>query len=552
MASYFSPFKPAKMKAPYLLFLLLTGILLPACKNKNTNVQPVNVASIAGLRKGDIVTCGPAKEQFGNVAFALSAIQKVKDSFNLALSLLHSFEYEEAEKAFAKVIDMDPNCAMAYWGVAMCNFHPLWSPPNKTEMEKGARASEVAASLKGKNKRENEYIDAIYDFFHNWQQLNHHTRAESYEKAMEKIYAGNPNDKEAAIFYALALDATADPRDKNYVHQKKAGEILNALYPGQPDHPGIVHYIIHTYDYPELAEKALPAARKYASIAPSSAHALHMPSHIFTRLGLWKEAIASNLASADAARCYAASLKMKEHPGSELHAMDYLVYAYLQNGQESEAKTQVDYLGTITGSLAENFSASYATAAIPARYALELRRWKEASELDTTTAMFNTPRYAWEKAIVHYARVLGAVHTGRLKAARADLQRLHSLQTVLMNAKDDYKANQVLVQVKAAKAWISYAEGKKKAALAFMSEAANMEDSTEKYPVTPGEVIPARELEGDLLLALGKNREALQAYETSLRRCPNRRNGLKGAALAAARSGDKEKAVAYNKQLNGR
>ncbi len=540
------------MKALYSLFLLLTGILLPGCKNKNSNTQPVNVASIAGLRKGDIVTCGPAKEQFGNVAFTLSATQKVKDSFNLALALLHSFEYEEAEKAFAKVIDMDPNCAMAYWGVAMSNFHPLWSPPNKTEMEKGARASEIAASLKGKNKRENEYIDAIHDFFHNGQQLDHRTRAESYEKAMEKIYADNSNDKEAAIFYALALDATADPRDKTYAHQKKAGEILNALYPGQPDHPGIVHYIIHTYDYPELAEKALPAARKYASIAPSSAHALHMPSHIFTRLGLWKEAIASNLASADAARCYAASLKTKEHPGSELHAMDYLVYAYLQNGQESEAKTQVDYLGTITGSLAENFSASYATAAIPARYALELRRWEEAAELDTTIATFNSPRYAWEKAIVHFARVLGAVHTGRLTAARADLQRLHALQSVLMNAKDDYKANQVLVQIKAAAAWISYAEGKKKAAVALMSEAADMEDGTEKPPVTPGEVIPARELEGDLLLALGKNSQALQAYETSLRRCPNRRNGLKGAALAAARSGDKEKVAAYNKQLNGR
>lgn len=540
------------MKAPYLFFLLLAGISLPACKNKNSTTQTSNIAAITDLRKGDIVTCGPAKEQFGNVAFALSATQKVKDSFNFALALLHSFEYEEAEKAFAKVIDMDPNCAMAYWGVAMSNFHPLWSPPNKTEMEKGAKSSEIAASLKGKNKRENEYIDAIYGFFHNWQQLDHRTRAENYEKALGKIYAGNPGDKEAAIFYALALDATADPRDKAYAHQKKAGEILNALYPGQPDHPGIVHYIIHTYDYPELAENALPAARKYASIAPSSAHALHMPSHIFTRLGLWKEAIQSNLASADAARCYAASLKMKEHPGSELHAMDYLVYAYLQNGQDKEAKTQVDYLGTISGSLTENFSSSYASAAIPARYALELRHWEEASDLDTAIAALNADKYAWEKAIVHFARVLGAVHTGKLTAARADLQRLRSLQTVLINAKDNYKANQVLIQVKTAEAWISYAEGKKKEAAALMSEAANIEDGTEKHPVTPGEVIPARELEGDLLLALGKSREALQAYETNLKRCPNRRNSLKGAALAAARSGNKEKAADYNKQLNGR
>ncbi len=540
------------MKAPYLLYLLLAGVLSPACKNRNGPTQSGAIASIADLRKGDIVVCGPAKEQFGSVAFALSAAQNIKDSFNLALALMHSFEYEEAEKAFAKVIDMDPGCAMAYWGVAMCNFHPLWSPPNKAEMEKGARASEIALSLKGKNKRENAYIEAMYDFFHNQADQDHRTRAKSYEKAMEKIYVGNPADKEAAIFYALALDATADPRDKTYAHQKKAGEILNALYPGQPDHPGIVHYIIHTYDYPELAEKALPAARKYASIAPSSAHALHMPSHIFTRLGLWEEAIRSNLASADAARCYAASLKMTAHPGSELHAMDYLVYAYLQNGQDSEAKTQLNYLGTITGSLAENFSASYAAAAIPARYALETRRWADAAVLDTNMAAFNANKYAWEKAIVHFARVLGAVHTGKLNAAREDLRRLQSLQTTLMNAKDDYKANQVLVQVKAAEAWISYAEGKKKAAAALMAEAADMEDGTEKHPVTPGEVIPARELEGDLLLALGKNREALQAYETCLRRCPNRRNSLKGAALAAAKTGNKEKEAAYNRQLNGR
>lgn len=540
------------MKSPAVFILLLSCISLPACKNKNAATRPIDIALIADLRKGDMVTCGPAKQRFGNVAFALSAAENVKDTFNLALSLLHSFEYEEAEKAFAKVIDMDPRCAMAYWGVAMSNFHPLWSPPNKEELEKGAKASEIAASLKGENKRENEYIDAIYGFFHNWQQLNHPTRAQQYEQAMEKIRADNPGDKEAAIFYALALDATADPTDKTYTHQKKAGEILNALYPGQPGHPGIVHYIIHTYDYPELAEKALPAARKYASIAPSSAHALHMPSHIFTRLGLWNESIQSNLASADAARCYAENLKMKDHPGAELHAMDYLVYAYLQNGQEEEAKAQVDYLQSIAGSLAENNSASYASAAIPSRYTLELRHWDAAAGLDTSKAAFTSDRHAWEKAIVHFARVLGAVHTGRLKAAKNDLRSLRSLQIALLNAKDDYKAGQVLVQVKAAEAWICYAEGKKKEALALMKEAANMEDSTEKHPVTPGEVIPARELEGDLLLALGKNREALQAYETNLGRCPNRRNSLKGAALAAERSGDKAKAAAYVQQLNGR
>ncbi|HRO45323.1 hypothetical protein [Agriterribacter sp.] len=540
------------MKSPAVFILLLSCISLLACKNKNAATRTTGIASIADLRKGDMVTCGPAKQQFGNVAFALSAAENVKDTFNLALSLLHSFEYEEAEKAFAKVIDMDPRCAMAYWGVAMSNFHPLWSPPNKEELEKGAKASEIAASLKGENKRENEYIDAIYGFFHNWQQLNHRTRAQQYEQAMEKIRAGNPGDKEAAIFYALALNATADPTDKTYTHQKKAGEILNALYPGQPGHPGIVHYIIHTYDYPELAEKALPAARKYASIAPSSAHALHMPSHIFTRLGLWNESIQSNLASADAARCYAENLKMKDHPGAELHAMDYLVYAYLQNGQEEEAKTQVDYLQSVAGSLAENNSASYASAAIPARYALELRYWEAAADLDTGNAAFSSDRHAWEKAIVHFARVMGGVHTGRLKAAKNDLRSLRSLQAALLNAKDDYKAKQVLVQIKAAEAWICYAEGKKKEALALMTEAANMEDSTEKHPVTPGEVIPARELEGDLLLLLGKNREALRAYETSMTRCPNRRNSLKGAVLAAERSGNKAKAAAYVKQLNGR
>ena len=518
------------------LLLLSISLLLVYCKGKNQeSANAIN--SIENLRRGDIVLCGPDQRQLGKTDFSFSCSEKARDTFNMGLALLHSFEYSEAEKAFVKVLENDPDCAMAYWGIAMANFHPLWAAPNKEELQKGTRASSIALNLKGSNKREQAYIEAIHAFFNGHEELKHAERAKLYEQAMEKIYLEYPDDKEAAILYTLALDATADPTDKTYTNQKKAGAILNKLYPGRPDHPGVVHYIIHNYDYPELAPLGLEAARKYASVAPSSAHALHMPSHIFTRMGLWDESIQSNLASAAAAKCYAEALGANAHNDQELHAMDYLVYAYLQTGQEQKAKEQIDYLRSMKSMFPEGQTSTYAIAAMPARYVLELRNWKEAASLDTTTTLFDMDKYPWSKAILHFTRVLGAVHTGNIVAAKKDLTSLEKQHARLVKSGDDYKANQVLIQVKMANAWIQFAEGDKENALAGMQAAAELEEKTGKHPATPGEVIPAREILGDMLLAAGKNEAAQEAYKANLKRTPNRKNSLSGASIAANRSG---------------
>ncbi|MEO8712483.1 MAG: hypothetical protein ABI405_10190, partial [Parafilimonas sp.] len=264
-------------KIPLQAFLLLTLII--SCKGKNTDPS-TDLISQLNLKRGDIISCGVSDQQFGTVDFDMSCDERSKKDFNLAIELLHSFEYDESEKAFAKVIDETPDCAMAYWGVAMCNFHALWTPPTEAELIKGSKAVEIAKSITKKSERESAYINAIGLFYKNYDKTDHHTRCINFENAMEKLHISYPDDKEAAIFYALALDAAADPSDKTYANQKKAGDILNALYAVEPNHPGIIHYIIHTYDYPGLAVLALPAARKYAAVAPSSAHALHMPSHI--------------------------------------------------------------------------------------------------------------------------------------------------------------------------------------------------------------------------------------------------------------------------------
>ena len=293
------------------IFFSSTFLLVISCNNNNTSAN--KAINEIGLKRGDLISCGPPDKAFGIVGFETSCSEKVKNKFDLAVALLLSFEYDEAEKVFAKIIDEDPNCAMAYWGVAMSNYHPLWEPPSPAELEKGAKAIAVAQSITQKSKKESDYIEAIALFYKDWNKADHHSRSIRFEKAMEKIYAKFPNDKEVAVFYALSLNAAADPADKSFANQKKAGTILTALYPGEPNHPGIVHYIIHSYDYPVLAAIALPAARKYASIAPASAHAQHMPSHIFTRLGLWDEAIKSNLTATSSAKCYAENAGIKGH-----------------------------------------------------------------------------------------------------------------------------------------------------------------------------------------------------------------------------------------------
>lgn len=532
------------------LHRVLCALILVSCSGKKNQDQLKSDLQALDLTRGDIALCGSENGQFGTVAFGLSCSEKVRANFNLATSLLHSFEYTEAEKVFAKVIDEDPECVMAYWGVAMSNFHPLWAQPNQIELQKGSKVIALGRSIiEDKSMRESDYLEAIAAIYDQWESLDYKTRVLKFEKASEQVLKKFPDDNEAAIFYALALRASADPTDKTFANQRKSGKILEAIFAKEPNHPGIAHYIIHTYDYPELAELALPAARKYASIAAASAHAQHMPSHIFTRLGLWDESIQSNLNSISAAQCYAQNMNIKGHWDEELHGLDYLIYAYLQKANDDKAKEQMEYFKTIHEVFPKNFKDAYSFAAIPARYALERKNWIEAAQLELGPVDFPWEKFLWEKANVNFGRLLGSVHTNKLDAARIELWELKSIHEKLIEAKENRQANFVLIQIKASEGWIKLAEGKKAEAISLMSNAADMEDATEKDPVTPGEVIPARELLGDMYLEMGQFAKALEAYEADLKRHSKRFNGLYGAGLAAEKLGDNNKARLYYDQL---
>ena len=531
-----------------LLYVFLLSLMMLSCKNKNSSPSKEVIAELK-LKRGDVISCGPPDAQFGTVDFKMTCNEKVKKDFNLAIELLHSFEYDESEKLFSKIIDETPECAMAYWGVAMCNFHPLWNPPTESELQKGAKSIAIAKSINTKSARESGYINAIGLFYKDWDKADHHTRCIYFEKAMEQLHIKYADDHEAAIFYALALDAAADPRDKTYANQKKAAAILNALYAVEPNHPGIIHYLIHTYDYPGLAVLGLPAARKYAEVAPSSAPALHMPSHIFTRLGLWDEDIHLNLKSIASAKCYAESADIPGHWDEELHALDYLVYAYLQKGENKLAEEQVKYLKTITAVYPADFKVAYAFASIPSRYFLENKKWKEAAVLQIPPANISWKEFPWQESIIHFTRLLGAAHTRNFGVAKSELTKLNQLRDTLIKQKDSYKSKEVEVQIKTGEAWIQFESANKNSALNIMKLAADMEDSTEKHPVTPGEVLPARELLGDMLLQAKQHAEALNAYESVLQKCPNRFNSLYGAGVTAEKLGDKRKTVFYFKQL---
>ena len=527
--------------------VLLTLLLTLSCSD-STKAPPGEAISSMNLKRGKVVVCGSPDKEFGTVSFTTSCSEKTKEDFDLAIALLHSFEYDEAEKMFAKVIDNDPRCAMAFWGVAMSNYHLLWMPPSAAELEKGSKAIAIAKEL-AESKKETEYIEAAGQLYNDWQQRDHKTRCLDYEQAMEKLYRKYPGEKEAAALYALALNASADPTDTSFTKQRKAGKILDDLYSSSGNHPGIVHYIIHTYDNPQLASIALPAARRYAAVAPSSAHALHMPSHIFIRLGLWDEAIQSNLASVSSAKCYAEQTGITGHWDEELHGLDYLVYAYLQKGDNNRAREQWNYLKKMKEVNPVNFKVAYAFAAIPSRYMLENRAWNEAARLSVPTANFEWRAYPWQKAMIHFTRVLGSVHMNQIDSARKELDILTALHDTLVQQKNSYSAGQVQIQIKTSTAWILCKEGKKQEALALMKEAADIEDRTQKHPVTPCEVLPARELLGEMLLELNEPVEALLAFEADLKKNPNRFNGLYGAGVAAEKCNNLEKATTYYQQL---
>lgn len=495
-----------------------------------------------------------AAEKLGQVNFQTSCSPKVRKPFNLAVAWLHSFEYEESERVFAEVAALDSKCGMAYWGIAMSNFHPLWVPPTSAELQKGSDAADKAKLLSASTQRERDYIDAIAVFFKDADSVDHRTRTFAYVDSMKKLSQANPTDSEAAILYALALVTKGTmSRDGSYASEKEAAQILNRLLVRQPQHPGIAHYLIHGYDYPSLAELALPAARSYAKIAPSSAHAQHMPSHIFTRLGLWQEAIRSNMDSHAAARAYAVKHHLKDAWDEQLHAMDYLVYAYLQGAEDKKAMGVLSELNRIQRVDPLTFKVAYATAAIPARYALERRQWKEAANLPLYPKgmpSFPWDRFRWAESHIHFARAIGAVRTGDVASAKKELEALVLAQNSLQVRPGDYNwSSDLEIKRQIIVAGIAYAEGRKKDALILMRAVADLDDSNEKHPVTPGTLMPAREQLAELLLESKQPGEALIEYEVALKHTPNRFNALLGAARAASQSSEPRKATEYYRKL---
>ena len=483
--------------------------------------------------------------RLGKVNFPVSCDPRVRLEFNSAVAMLHSFWYEKASDTFADVAAKDPTCGIAYWGVAMAHYHQIWSAPGPADLKAGVVSLENAKVAGAKTQRERDYITAIDTFYRDSDKLDHRTRVLAYESAMQRVYEAYPQDREATTFYALALLATSlntVPRDKTYAKEKKAGAILETIFAEQPEHPGAAHYIIHAYDYPPLADRALDAARHYAKIAPDSPHALHMPSHIFTQLGLWQESIESNLAAA-------ASAARNNAPGNELHAKDYLIYAYLQGAQDREAKKALEAPPPGRSDDPQYMNWLYATGTSSARYAVERHRWDEAAGLVVPPNTFPRERYSWTEANLHFARALGASLIGDTEAARKDLQQLTSIQEILTQEKNAYWADQVDIQREIAAAWITLAGGNRDEALQQMRSAADHEDRTDKHNVTPGVILPARELLGEMLLELKQPAQARVEFEATLRTAPDRFNALSGAARAAKLSGDNEKARMYYGRL---
>lgn len=535
-----------KLKIVLPLVYSLVFMCFLACKDQKQNPD---LTSIDFLR-GELLLCGSG--QFGELKFSLSCNYETRADFDLAVALLHSFQYADAEKAFVKVIDADPNCPMAYWGVAMSIYHAAWFPPSEKDLIKGSKVLDVAKGL-ARDEKQRAYIDAIDSFYADWQNVDHNTRALRFEKEMEKIYLNYPEDVEAAIFYTLALYSTRDRVGKEYKNERKAGKILESLFQDNPNHPGIAHYIIHNYDNPVLANRGLETARRYAKIAPSSSHAQHMPSHIFTRLGIWEESIQSNIQSAESARCYKQALNINDGFFEEIHALDYLVYAYLQQGDNASAEEEYNAISEITSVHPLNVTAvMYPLAAIPARLALENKNWIRAANLQLQETGLDWEQFPWQKAMHHFTRALGAAHTKDYSLAEAEIETLTELHQSMLTENDRSKSiqvKQVEIQLKTAEAWLHFSKNDTKKGLVLMQEAVALERNTNLHPLTPGDVLPAIELLGDMLFASNQTEEALIAYEENLSKTPERFNGLYGAANAAKQLGENEKASHYFKKL---
>jgi hypothetical protein len=491
---------------------------------------------------------GHGGEKLGTVDFPTSCNPSIRADFNRAVALLHSFEFSTAIQAFSGVLEKEPSCGVAYWGIVLSNWgNPFGGMRQPITIERGQAAVAKARAAAGAkfDARDRAYLDAAIMLFEGAPARPQRERTLAYEAAMESVTRSFPDDKEARIFYALAISQNALATDKTYANQLKAVGILEPLYQQYPDHPGLAHYIIHAYDSPALAERAIDAARRYAKIAPSAPHALHMPSHTFTRVGYWQDSITTNIASAETAT--------KVHSyGETLHAMDYQEYAYLQLVQDTAARRLVDQLPALRkqfdpnaiGGAASGTAGLYAFAAIPARYALERGMWAEAAALETQQTAV-----PWADAVSHFARALGAARSGASSAAKADIEKLLALRDKLTAMQDTYWAGQLDVQRRIAEAWVAFAEGRRDAAIQGMQEAADAEDATDKAAVSPGPLAPARELLGEMMLEAGKPKEALAAFEATMKKEPNRFRGVAGAMRAAEALGDRAAASRYARQL---
>ena len=469
-----------------------------------------------------------APEKLGEVSFPISCKADVQRDFNRGIALLHSFSYSAADKVFREVGARDPQCAMAHWGAAMTRFHQLWQPPIAREAY-GVAQKEINLAMRigGKTDQERQFVGAAGLIFQDADSVPYETRAVKYERAMSELAAANLKSVETQVFYALALLANASPSDKTHTRQKQAAQLLEPLFQNFPEHPGIAHYLIHAYDNAELASRGLPAARLYSKIAPSAPHALHMPSHIFTRLGLWEDSVAANTAARQAAR-------RTGDVGEELHTMDYLMYADLQLGRDQDAAELLSQLRSMHGLDMHDFKIAYAATAMAIRYAVERADWKAAI---TITASPDAPPEV--VAVAFWAQSLGLARSGRPSDARRPIQELQGLEEQLQSAGKNYWAAQVRVMKREAMGWAAHAEDKEGEAEALLQQAAAEEDSLEKLPVTPGPILPAREQLATLMLEQGHPDWAQGEFKKSLAEAPGRRAGAQGLKLALSQASQK-------------
>jgi tetratricopeptide (TPR) repeat protein len=449
----------------------------------------------------------------------------------------HSYWYHQARGILEEALKADPSCAIAYWGIALGLWDNQHNPPPAPNNAPALAALQKAKAIGAKTQRERDYIDALTVLYTDYDKIPYRTRLLAHVKAMEAVAQRYPSDDEAQIAYAILLNVSASLDDKTYAQQLKGAAILEPISQRLPRHPGVTHYLIHLYDYPALAEKGLDAANRYAKVAPAAPHAQHMPSHIYTRVGYWKESIAANIGSVKAAEAHNEGVQA-------LHARDYMVYAYLQLAQDDKAREVVRQIAAVQKIGPAAFGGHFAAAASPARQAIERGDWKGAMALEVRPT-----RFPHVDAMTHFARALGAARAGHPEAAKVDVAKLAELRDSLRKANNAYWAEQVDIQRQVASAWVLYAEGKHDEALRAMSAAADAEDKTEKHVVTPGPLAPARELYGYMLLDRGMAREALAAFESSQAKEPNRYHGFAGAGQAAERLGDKAKAKANYAKL---